>query len=269
MARVGKASWGIASTGRHRTAAPLRAPVARIDAPPGSPWRLRGAPGHGPSRRWPDPPVVTARGRSSRWSRSTPRRLVTEPSGGSSRRGADDPLALAPLAAVTPRATWCCRSLGRDRCSSISVVVVRGLAFLADLLSRPVLVGDRAGVVVIIIVGRAGKPTGVAVDGDRRSRGAVVRRAASATSTGPRCPGGCCRAGVPLVADGPGSAVPPIGAARDRVRPCCRWRTRCWPWAMIPTGLPLFAAPDSSASDVTACFCRRSGWPSLPTPTRC
>jgi SulP family sulfate permease len=40
------------------------------------------------------------------------------------------------------------------------------LGFLADLLSRPVLVGYMAGVAVIMIVGQLGKITGVPVDGD-------------------------------------------------------------------------------------------------------
>jgi len=40
------------------------------------------------------------------------------------------------------------------------------LGFLADLLSRPVLVGYMAGVAVIMISGQLGKVTGVAVDGD-------------------------------------------------------------------------------------------------------
>lgn len=40
------------------------------------------------------------------------------------------------------------------------------LGFLADLLSRPVLVGYMTGVAVIMISGQLGKVTGVAVDGD-------------------------------------------------------------------------------------------------------
>ncbi|HEY7596105.1 MAG TPA: sulfate permease [Actinophytocola sp.] len=40
------------------------------------------------------------------------------------------------------------------------------LGFLADLLSRPVLVGYMAGVAVLMIVGQLGKVTGVPVDGD-------------------------------------------------------------------------------------------------------
>ena len=41
-----------------------------------------------------------------------------------------------------------------------------GLGFLADLLSKPVLVGYMAGVAVIMISGQLGKITGVEVDGD-------------------------------------------------------------------------------------------------------
>jgi SulP family sulfate permease len=44
--------------------------------------------------------------------------------------------------------------------------VVR-LGFVADLLSRPILVGYLAGVALIMIAGQFGKLTGVAVDGDR------------------------------------------------------------------------------------------------------
>ena len=40
------------------------------------------------------------------------------------------------------------------------------LGFLADLLSKPVLVGYMAGVAVIMISGQLGKITGVTVDGD-------------------------------------------------------------------------------------------------------
>src|ERR1044072_7111146 len=40
------------------------------------------------------------------------------------------------------------------------------LGFLADLLSRPVLIGYMAGVAVIMIVGQLGKVSGVAVAGD-------------------------------------------------------------------------------------------------------
>ena len=41
------------------------------------------------------------------------------------------------------------------------------LGFVADLLSRPILVGYLAGVALIMIAGQLGKLTGVAVDGDR------------------------------------------------------------------------------------------------------
>ena len=40
------------------------------------------------------------------------------------------------------------------------------LGFLADLLSRPVLVGYLAGIALIMISGQLGKITGVPVDGD-------------------------------------------------------------------------------------------------------
>jgi high affinity sulfate transporter 1 len=43
---------------------------------------------------------------------------------------------------------------------------VANLGFVADLLSRPILVGYMAGVAVIMIVGQLGKVTGVKVEGD-------------------------------------------------------------------------------------------------------
>lgn len=52
------------------------------------------------------------------------------------------------------------------------------LGFLADLLSRPVLVGYMAGVAVLMIVGQLGKVTGVAVAGDSTvaELGSLVRQ---------------------------------------------------------------------------------------------
>ena len=52
------------------------------------------------------------------------------------------------------------------------------LGFLADLLSRPVLVGYMAGVAVLMIVGQLGKVTGVAVAGDSAvaELGSLVRQ---------------------------------------------------------------------------------------------
>jgi high affinity sulfate transporter 1 len=56
------------------------------------------------------------------------------------------------------------------------------LGFLADLLSRPVLVGYLAGVAVIMIVGQLGTVTGVRVEGDSvpAELGSFVRRASAA-----------------------------------------------------------------------------------------
>ncbi|HEU5108243.1 MAG TPA: SulP family inorganic anion transporter, partial [Micromonosporaceae bacterium] len=74
---------------------------------------------------------------------------------------------VAPLAAGDP---------GRYATLAATLAVVVGglclvayaarLGFLADLLSRPILVGYMAGVAVIMIVGQLGKLTGVPVDGD-------------------------------------------------------------------------------------------------------
>jgi SulP family sulfate permease len=74
---------------------------------------------------------------------------------------------VAPLAAGDP---------GRYATLAAALAVVVGLlclvayaarlGFLADLLSRPILVGYMAGVALIMIAGQLGKLTGVPVDGD-------------------------------------------------------------------------------------------------------
>src|SRR5207248_1765274 len=46
------------------------------------------------------------------------------------------------------------------------VAFLANLGFVADLLSKPILVGYMAGVAVIMIVGQLGKLTGVKVTGD-------------------------------------------------------------------------------------------------------
>ncbi len=75
--------------------------------------------------------------------------------------------ALAPLAVGDP---------GRYAAQAAAVALIVGgfcfvaglvrIGFLADLLSRPVLVGYMTGVAVIMIAGQLGKVTGVSVEGD-------------------------------------------------------------------------------------------------------
>jgi SulP family sulfate permease len=69
---------------------------------------------------------------------------------------AGDPVRYAALASTLALLVGALCLLGR----------LAGLGFLADLLSKPVLVGYMAGVAVIMISGQLGKITGVEVDGD-------------------------------------------------------------------------------------------------------
>ena len=55
---------------------------------------------------------------------------------------------------------------------------VFGLGFLADLLSKPVLVGYLTGVAVLMVVSQLDSLTGIEVDGDSLARPAVERCAA-------------------------------------------------------------------------------------------
>ena len=95
---------------------------------------------------------------------------------GSSRQlsvGPESTTALMTASAIAPLALG---DPGRYAALAAALAVVVGLVcllarvvrfgFLADLLSKPVLVGYMAGVAVIMIVGQLGKVTGVAVDGD-------------------------------------------------------------------------------------------------------
>jgi SulP family sulfate permease len=70
---------------------------------------------------------------------------------------AGDPVRYAGLAATLALLVGALCVLGR----------LARLGFLADLLSKPVLVGYMAGVAVIMISGQLGKITGVKVDGDQ------------------------------------------------------------------------------------------------------
>ncbi|MFI7680452.1 sulfate permease [Actinophytocola sp. NPDC049390] len=86
---------------------------------------------------------------------------------------------IAPLAAGDPARY---AALAAALALLVGVLCVLGaaarLGFLADLLSRPVLVGYMAGVAVLMIVGQLGKVTGVPLDGGSvvADLGAFVRR---------------------------------------------------------------------------------------------
>ena len=74
--------------------------------------------------------------------------------------------AVAPLAAGDPR-RYAALAAGLAALVGIICLLARlaRLGFLADLFSRPVLIGYLAGVAVMMIVGQLGKVSGVAVDG--------------------------------------------------------------------------------------------------------
>ncbi|GAA4542105.1 SulP family inorganic anion transporter [Pseudonocardia xishanensis] len=76
-------------------------------------------------------------------------------------------VAVAPLAAGDPARYG---ALATGLALVVGLVCVAGrfarLGFLADLLSRPVLVGYMAGIALIMIIGQLGAMTGVPVDGD-------------------------------------------------------------------------------------------------------
>ena len=100
------------------------------------------------------------------------------------------------------------------------MAVVAGLlrlGFVADLLSRPVLVGYLAGVALIMIADQLQRVTGVPVTGQASSPSLASSRAASATQarrrsrSRPRCCRSCCWCG---------------GGGRKRPGRC--WRC-CWP----------------------------------------
>ena len=75
--------------------------------------------------------------------------------------------ALAPLAVGDPGRYAALAAAAALLVGAICFVagLVR-IGFLADLLSRPVLVGYMAGVAMIMIAGQLGKVTGISVDGD-------------------------------------------------------------------------------------------------------
>ena len=133
--------------------------------------------------------------------------------------------ALAPLAAGDP---------GRYAALAAAVALLVGaicfvaglvrIGFLADLLSRPVLVGYMTGVAVIMIGSQLGKVTGVSVRGRRiRRPGAVVhQRAGRRALADDRFGGGGARRAAGARAGGAAATRPPYrDAAGDGGR--CRY----------------------------------------------
>jgi sulfate permease, SulP family len=95
---------------------------------------------------------------------------------GSSRQLSVGPESTMALMTATALAPLAIRDPGRYAALAALLAVLVGviclvaglcrLGFLADLLSRPVLVGYMAGVAVIMVAGQLGKVTGIDVDGD-------------------------------------------------------------------------------------------------------
>ena len=130
------------------------------------------------------------------------------------------------------------------------------LGFLADLLSRPVLVGYMAGVAVIMIVGQLGKVTGVPMAGDSTLAdvgsfldqlelvhlptlllaAGVLVFLLMAGNLLPKLP-------IPLVAVLLATAAVPLFSLRDHGVQLI---------GAIPAGLPTPGVPDISGSDLTA-----------------
>ena len=132
------------------------------------------------------------------------------------------------------------------------------LGFVADLLSKPVLVGYMAGVGVLMIAGQLGKTTGVPVDGRHRRRPSWSRssRGLRRDARGPPC---CCRRRCSCCCS------PERTASRTR-RYRCRvmvlaalvttvldLRRTASGWSGdVATGLPRPGVPDVSAADLAA-----------------
>ena len=75
--------------------------------------------------------------------------------------------AVAPLAAADPSGYAALAAMLAIMVGGVCLVArLFRLGFLADLLSRPILVGYMAGVAVIMVISQLGKLTGVSVDGD-------------------------------------------------------------------------------------------------------
>ena len=92
---------------------------------------------------------------------------------------------------------------------AVGVLCVLGwvarLGFLANLLSRPVLVGYMAGIAVLMIVSQLGKVTGIAIEGELGGRASCARLATQLDQVHLADPAArrraswcCCSLGQPL-----------------------------------------------------------------------
>ena len=129
---------------------------------------LRGAPGHGlclGGRTAGRQRTVGARRRTRRLCRrGTSPQLSVGPESTTALMTA---VAIAPLAAGDSERYVALAAALALIVAVLSVVAwIARLGFLADLLSKPVLVGYMAGVAVLMIVGQLDNLTGVPVDGD-------------------------------------------------------------------------------------------------------
>ena len=107
------------------------------------------------------------------------------------------------------------------------VAWVARLGFLADLLSRPVLVGYMGGVAVLMMVSQLGKLTGLTVDGDTT----VGRDRLRSRPSGRRC------------------TCPPSSLGASRPRRSCWWQVGVFPRAPVPlVGMLLAARPWRSST---------------------
>ena len=148
------------------------------------------------------------------------------------------------------------------------------IGFLADLLSRPVLVGYMTGVAVIMIGSQLGKITGVSVRGRRiRRPDSVVRQRArrraladgrawrpavlgvllALARLAPRCPG-------PLIAMLLATAVVAMFSLdRNGIRVI----------GEIPSGLPTPGLPGVDLADLSALLIPPAGIAIVGSPTMC
>jgi sulfate permease, SulP family len=165
--------------------------------------------------------------------------------------------AIAPLAAGDPR-RYAALAAGLAVIVGLVCLVARlaRLGFLADLFSRPVLIGYMAGVAVIMIVGQLGKVTGVDVEGtstfaevasfvaqldevDPRPTALAVAVLTFLLAGSRLCPG----APVLLIAVLLATAVVVVLGLQDQgIRVV----------GDVPSGLPVPQVPQLSASDVAA-----------------
>ena len=171
----------------------------------------------------------------------------------------------------TPRwpSRWRCGRLGALRAGQVR----RPRAALADLLSRPVLVGYMAGVACIMVVSQLGKLTGMTVEGDGFAQeiwyvlGHLVRRACR-----PRWCSGSARPRLMML----GSHCWP--RAPDRADRHARRHRRGGGLRPADEGVKLIGdipsgaaalhrLPRSAGASVAACWFRRWGWRSWRTPT--